>query len=74
MRDWFADLYQTHYMRDGIKIYKYTLGTEHPGTRLGTTRKGTGINDEKRPLGSRYGDSAVEAPANKQLVVKDQAP
>jgi len=74
MRDWFADLYQTHYARDGVKIYKYTLGTEQPGRVLGTTRKGTGVNDENRPQGSRYGDSNVEAPANKQLVVKDQAP
>jgi len=74
MRDWFADLYLSHTQRDGVPVYKYTLGTERPGTQLGTTRKGTGINDAKRPLGSRYGDSAVAAPANRQLVVKDQAP
>lgn len=74
MRDWYADIYLSHYRNDGVPVYKWATG-ERPGTRLGTTRKGTGINDAKRPLGSRYGDSAVRPyPASQQLVVKDQAP
>ncbi len=74
MRDWFADLYQSSYVRDGIQVYKYTLGTERPGTSLGTTRSGTGINLSTNRPEPRYGDSKVAAPANRQLVVKDQAP
>jgi hypothetical protein len=73
MRDWFADYYLSRETRDGFPLYR--MGPlEKPGTRLGTTRTGTGINLKTRRPEPAYGDSNVAQPANKQLVVRDNAP
>jgi len=73
MRDWFADYYPSRDSRDGLPIYVGSYG-EKPGTRLGETRKGTGINQDSRSPEPRYGDSNVTEPAFHQLVVKDKSP
>jgi hypothetical protein len=73
MRDWFADFYLSRETRDGLPLYR-TRPSEKPGTQLGTTRKGTGINLGTRFPEPAYGDSKVANPANRQLVVKDSAP
>jgi hypothetical protein len=73
MRDWFADLYSSPELRDGFEVYRFAPA-QRPGTLLGTTRRGTGINADSPERGSCFGDSAVIEPASKQLVVKDGAP
>jgi hypothetical protein len=73
MRDWFADYYQSRDSRDGLPIYYYS-SDEKPGTRLGETRKGTGVNQDTHLPEPRYGDSNVAEPAFHQLVVKDKSP
>lgn len=78
MRDWFADVYRSRVnAADGRPIYRLVdpaRGAEQPGTRLGTGRKGTGVNAPDRQPEPRYGDSEVSAPANRQMVVRDSAP
>ncbi len=75
MRDWFADVYKSRLPSvDGRPVYRLIdpkLGAERPGTRLGSTRQGTGVNDPNRKPEPRYGDSGVIEPANKQMVVSD---
>jgi hypothetical protein len=73
MRDWFADYYPSKSSRDGFPVY-FQAGDERPGARLGSTRLGTGFNRKGNLPESRYGDSAVAEPANRQLVVRDNAP
>ncbi|MFO1051208.1 MAG: hypothetical protein U1F36_03200 [Planctomycetota bacterium] len=72
MRDWYADLYATDAVRDGLPVYRMPP-RQTPGTELGTTRRGTGINAAGRTPASCFGDSAVTTPARKQLAVKDGA-
>ena len=78
MRDWFADVYRSRLnASDGRPIYRLVdpaRGAEQPGTRLGTGRRGTGVNAPDRQPEPRYGDSEVSAPANRQMVVRDSAP
>lgn len=75
MRDWFADIYRSTLPAvDGRPLYRViddVRGPEKPGTVLGSTRQGTGVNDPNRKPEPRYGDSGVSEPANKQLVVSD---
>ena len=75
MRDWFADVYKSTLPSvDGRPLYRLidpNRGAERPGTRLGSTRQGTGVNDPNRKPEPRYGDSGVSDPANKQMVVSD---
>lgn len=78
MRDWFADVYRSSLPSvDGRPVYRLidrARGAETPGSQLGSTRQGTGINDPGRLPEPRYGNSSVAQPANKQMVVSDTAP
>lgn len=78
MRDWFADVYRTRFNdSQGRPIYRLIdpqRGPEQPGTVLGSTRRGTGVNAPDRVPEPRYGDSAVAAPANRQMIISDHLP
>ncbi len=78
MRDWFADVYHSSFPSvDGLPVYRLVdreRGAEQPGGRLGSTRKGTGVNDPNRQPEPRYGNSGVGTAANRQMVVSDSAP
>jgi hypothetical protein len=78
MRDWFADVYRTRFNDSkGRPIYRLidpSRGEEQPGTVLGSTRKGTGVNAADRVPEPRYGDSNVGEPANRQMIIADHLP
>ncbi|MCC7375007.1 MAG: hypothetical protein IT581_10140 [Verrucomicrobiales bacterium] len=78
MRDWFADVYRTRFNDSkGRPIYRLidpARGEEKPGTVLGNTRQGTGVNAPDRVPEPRYGDSNVGEPANRQMIIADHLP
>lgn len=72
MRDWFARLYRTAETRGRFPVYGIAP-QQRPGTRLATTRAGTGINAPGRSGGPVFGASRVVEAAAYQVVVKDSA-
>ena len=71
MRDHYADLYRSSATQNGLPVFRF-VPSATDGERLGTTRSGTGINAPRTPEPC-FGDSRIRLPANRQLVVRDNA-